>query len=75
MQVYSMPLSVWGIFVATVLALLAFPALFVSGVMMLLDKTLGTSFFMLLADLGVDVVLVERPRRRRFPGAQRGRSR
>jgi len=29
-----------------VLALLAFPALFVSGVMMLLDKTLGTSFFM-----------------------------
>src|ERR1700741_2356704 len=32
--------------VATVLALLAFPALFVSGVMMLLDKTLGTSFFM-----------------------------
>ncbi len=41
-----MPLTVWGIFVATVLALLAFPALFVSGVMMLLDRTLGTSFFM-----------------------------
>jgi cytochrome c oxidase subunit 1 len=41
-----MPLTVWGIFVATVLALLAFPALFVSGVMMLLDKTMGTSFFM-----------------------------
>ncbi|RIJ45187.1 cytochrome c oxidase subunit I, partial [Maribellus luteus] len=30
----------------TVLALLAFPALFVSAIMMLLDKTLGTSFFM-----------------------------
>jgi cytochrome c oxidase subunit 1 len=41
-----MPLSVWGIFMATILALLAFPALFVSGVMMLLDRTLGTSFFM-----------------------------
>ena len=41
-----MPLTVWGIFIATILALLAFPALFVSGVMMLLDKTLGTSFFM-----------------------------
>jgi len=31
---------------ATVLALLAFPALFVSAIMMILDLTLGTSFFM-----------------------------
>ena len=46
MTLLRMPLTVWGIFVATILALLAFPALFVSGVMMLLDKTLGTSFFM-----------------------------
>ena len=46
MTLLRMPLAVWGIFVATILALLAFPALFVSGVMMLLDKTLGTSFFM-----------------------------
>jgi cytochrome c oxidase subunit 1 len=46
MTLLRMPLTVWGIFVATVLALLAFPALFVSGVMMLLDKTMGTSFFM-----------------------------
>src|SRR5918912_1308020 len=46
MTLMRMPLSVWGIFTATVLALLAFPALFVSGVMMLLDKTLHTSFFM-----------------------------
>ena len=46
MTLLRMPLSVWGIFTATVLALLAFPALFVSGVMMLFDKTLGTSFFM-----------------------------
>ncbi len=46
MTLMRMPLTVWGIFVATILALLAFPALFVSGVMMLLDKTLGTSFFM-----------------------------
>ncbi|EWS64144.1 Alternative cytochrome c oxidase subunit 1 [Hydrogenophaga sp. T4] len=41
MTLLRMPLSVWGIFVATILALLAFPALFVSGVMMLLDKTLA----------------------------------
>ena len=46
MTLMRMPLSVWGIFVATILALLAFPALFVSGIMMLLDKTMGTSFFM-----------------------------
>lgn len=46
MTLMRMPLSVWGIFVATILALLAFPALFVSGVMMLFDKTIGTSFFM-----------------------------
>ncbi len=46
MTLLRMPLTVWGIFVATILALLAFPALFVSGVMMLMDKTLGTSFFM-----------------------------
>ncbi len=46
MTLLRMPLTVWGIFVATILALLAFPALFVSGVMMLLDQTLGTSFFM-----------------------------
>ncbi|MFC5520362.1 cytochrome c oxidase subunit I [Polaromonas jejuensis] len=46
MTLLRLPLTVWGIFVATILALLAFPALFVSGVMMLLDRTLGTSFFM-----------------------------
>src|ERR1700732_4717751 len=45
MTLMRMPLTVWGIFVATIMALLAFPALFVAAVMMLLDKTLGTSFF------------------------------
>lgn len=46
MTLMRMPLTVWGIFMATILALLAFPALFVSAVMMLFDKLLGTSFFM-----------------------------
>jgi cytochrome c oxidase subunit I len=46
MTLMRMPLSVWGIFMATVLALLAFPALFVSGIMMLFDRLLHTSFFM-----------------------------
>src|SRR6266436_9762649 len=46
MTLLRMPLTVWGIFTATVLALLAFPALFVGSVMMLLDRVIGTSFFM-----------------------------
>ncbi|MDA0681280.1 MAG: cbb3-type cytochrome c oxidase subunit I [Proteobacteria bacterium] len=46
MTLMRMPLSVWGIFMATILGLLAFPALLVSAIMMLLDKTIGTSFFM-----------------------------
>src|SRR4051794_15829885 len=46
MTMMRLPLTVWGIFVATILGLLAFPALFVSGVMMLLDRVLLTSFFM-----------------------------
>jgi cytochrome c oxidase subunit 1 len=46
MTMMRLPLTVWGIFMATILALLAFPALFVSAIMMILDRTLGTSFFM-----------------------------
>jgi cytochrome c oxidase subunit 1 len=46
MTLMRLPLTVWGIFVATIMALLAFPALFVASVMMLFDKFLGTSFFM-----------------------------
>ena len=46
MTLMRMPLSVWGIFCAAVLGLLAFPALFVSAIMMTLDSVIGTSFFM-----------------------------
>jgi cytochrome c oxidase subunit 1 len=46
MTLMRMPLSVWGIFTASILGLLAFPALFVSAVMMGLDSLVGTSFFM-----------------------------
>lgn len=46
MTLMRMPLTVWGIFTAAVLALLAFPGLFVACVMLLLDRILGTSFFM-----------------------------
>ncbi|MFK4793500.1 cbb3-type cytochrome c oxidase subunit I [Sphingobium sp. ZW T5_29] len=46
MTLMRMPLSVWGIFTASVMGLLAFPALFVAAVMMLFDHFAGTSFFM-----------------------------
>ncbi|MCY4130465.1 MAG: cbb3-type cytochrome c oxidase subunit I [Gammaproteobacteria bacterium] len=46
MSLMRLPLTVWGIFVATFLGLLAFPALFVSAIMMILDLKIGTSFFM-----------------------------
>ena len=46
MTLMRMPLSVWGIFTASVMGLLAFPALFVAAVMMLFDRLAGTSFFM-----------------------------
>ncbi|MEX1206654.1 MAG: cbb3-type cytochrome c oxidase subunit I [Dongiaceae bacterium] len=46
MTLMRLPLTVWGIFMATILALLAFPALFVGAVMMTFDRVLGTSFFM-----------------------------
>jgi cytochrome c oxidase subunit I len=53
MTLMRMPLTIWGIFTATVMALLAFPALFVACVMMLFDRLLGTSFFMpALLDMG-----------------------
>ena len=46
MTLMRMPLTIWGIFIATIMALLAFPALFVGAVMLLLDRLIGTSFFM-----------------------------
>ncbi|GLQ06087.1 cytochrome c oxidase subunit I [Sneathiella chinensis] len=46
MTLMRMPLTIWGIFVATILALLAFPSLFVSVIMLLFDRLLNTSFFM-----------------------------
>ncbi len=46
MTLMRMPLTIWAIFTATILALLAFPALLVSAIMMSLDNLLGTSYFM-----------------------------
>src|SRR5437773_6003034 len=56
MTLMRLPLTAWGIFTATVLALLAYPALFVASVMMLFDCLLVTSFFMpSLVEMGLQM--------------------
>ncbi|WP_233222152.1 cytochrome c oxidase subunit I [Allosphingosinicella deserti] len=45
MTLMRMPCSVWGIFVASIMGLLAFPALFVAAIMTVFDSIAGTSFF------------------------------
>ena len=45
MSLMRMPLTCWAWFTTAVLALLAFPVLLAAGVLLFLDKNLGTSFF------------------------------
>ncbi|KAF0246745.1 MAG: cytochrome c oxidase subunit [Planctomycetota bacterium] len=46
MSLMRMPLTVWTYFVAALLGLLSFPALTAAAIMLLLDRHLGTSFFL-----------------------------
>ncbi|HST50758.1 MAG TPA: cbb3-type cytochrome c oxidase subunit I [Pyrinomonadaceae bacterium] len=45
MSLMRMPLTCWAWFTTAVLALLSFPVLLAAGVLLFLDKNLGTSFF------------------------------
>jgi cytochrome c oxidase subunit 1 len=45
MSLMRMPLTCWAWFVTAILALLAFGVLLAAGILMLLDRNLGTSFF------------------------------
>ena len=45
MTLMRMPLTVWSWFVTAILGLLAFGVLLAAGVLLLLDRTAGTSFF------------------------------
>ena len=45
MSLFRMPLPVWGWFSTGVIVVLAFPVLLAAGVLLLLDRNLGTSFF------------------------------
>jgi len=43
---FRMPLTVWTLFISSILGLLAFPALTAAAIMLLLDRLGGTSFFL-----------------------------
>ena len=45
MSLMRMPLTVWAWFVTAILGLLAFGVLLAAGILLLMDRTLGTSFF------------------------------
>ncbi len=46
MSLMRMPLTCWGWFVTAILALLAFGVLLAGGILLFLDRTAGTSFFL-----------------------------
>jgi cytochrome c oxidase subunit 1 len=46
MSLMRMPLTCWSWFTTAVLALLAFPVLLAAGILLLLDRQAGTSFFL-----------------------------
>jgi cytochrome c oxidase subunit I len=46
MALMRMPLTVWAWFVTAILSLLSFGVLLAGGIMLLLDRSLGTSFFL-----------------------------
>jgi len=45
MSLMRMPLTCWAWFTTAILALLSFPVLLAAGILLLLDRTAGTSFF------------------------------
>lgn len=58
MSLMRMPLTCWGWFTTAVIALLAFPVLLAAGILLLLDRNVGTSFF-IPAGISVSGKLIE----------------
>ena len=46
MKMTRMPLTIWAIFITAVLGILSFPVLLSASLLLLLDRTLGTSFYL-----------------------------
>jgi cytochrome c oxidase subunit 1 len=45
MSLFRMPLIIWTLFISSILGLLAFPALTAAAIMLLMDRHLGSSFY------------------------------
>ncbi|HXF82801.1 MAG TPA: cbb3-type cytochrome c oxidase subunit I, partial [bacterium] len=45
MSMMRLPLTIWALFITAILMLLSFPVLFAAVIMLLFDRTAGTSFF------------------------------
>jgi len=45
LSMFRLPLTIWTLLIASILGLLAFPALTAGAIMLLFDRELGTSFF------------------------------
>jgi cytochrome c oxidase subunit 1 len=55
MTMMRMPLTVWAWFVTAILGLLAFGVLLSAGILLLMDRNLGTSFFVPLGTMNGDL--------------------
>ncbi|OLE55169.1 MAG: cytochrome c oxidase subunit I [Acidobacteria bacterium 13_1_20CM_3_53_8] len=57
MSLMRMPLTCWAWFTTAVLALLAFPVLLAGGILLFLDRTAGTSFFIPGGEVVTDTLI------------------
>ena len=56
MSLMRLPLSTWGVFFASVIGLVTFPVLLAGAILLLLDRHLGTSFYMPTIYIGGQLV-------------------
>ncbi|MCH2233077.1 MAG: cbb3-type cytochrome c oxidase subunit I [Crocinitomicaceae bacterium] len=56
MKMTRMPLTIWAFFITAVLGILSFPVLVSAVVLMLMDRTLGTSFYINDAIVGTEIL-------------------
>ncbi|MFZ0737115.1 MAG: cbb3-type cytochrome c oxidase subunit I [Candidatus Acidiferrales bacterium] len=60
MSLMRMPLTVWAWFITAILGLLAFGVLLSAGVLLILDRSAGTSFFIPAGEIVSDTVLAHK---------------
>lgn len=46
MSMTRLPLSIWGLFVTAIIGVVSFPVLFAASLMLIMDRSFGTSFFL-----------------------------